>query len=71
MNDWYHYDLETRRRLLAEAGFTRDRERVWSHADGRAVGESVIAALTDAAFARYAGLGLPPPEGVNDEAAAP
>jgi hypothetical protein len=70
MNDWYHYDLETRRRLLEEAGFARDRERVWSHPDGRAVGESVIAALTDAAFARYIGVRLPPEE-TGEEAAAP
>jgi len=38
---------------MADAGFVRDDLRVWSHQDGRAIGESVSAALTDEAFLRF------------------
>lgn len=71
MNNWYRYDLETRRQWLSEAGFTRDRERIWSHADGRAVGESIVAALTDAAFARFLKIELPPRGEVTEAPSAP
>lgn len=67
MNYWYRHDLETRRRWLLDAGFSRNDDRVWSHPDGRAIGESVVVALTDEAFARYLGITLPPPS----EAAPP
>jgi len=38
---------------MADTGFVRDDLRVWSHPDGRAIGESVAAALTDEAFLRF------------------
>jgi hypothetical protein len=56
MNDFYQYALNDRRRLLADAGFSRDDLRIWRHPNGRAIGESVAMALTDAAFFRYLGL---------------
>ncbi len=39
--------------MLADAGFARDDLRIWSHTDGRAIGEGVAAALTDEAFLRF------------------
>jgi hypothetical protein len=48
----YSLEINQRRRLLADAGFARNDQRIWIHPDGRAVGEAVIAALTDAAFCR-------------------
>ncbi|HYE75609.1 MAG TPA: hypothetical protein VEF04_19860 [Blastocatellia bacterium] len=59
MNNWYRYDLETRRQWLIDTGFSRNAERIWSHPDGRAIGESVAVALTDEAFVRFLGLSLP------------
>jgi hypothetical protein len=50
---------------LADAGFTRNDLRIWVHPDGRAVGESVIAAVADEAFFRY--LDIDPPEAVTGE----
>jgi hypothetical protein len=58
-NNYYRLSLEDRRRLLADAGFARDEYRIWSHPDGRALGEGVAIALTDAALLRYLGLDLP------------
>ncbi len=49
----YQFSLQDRFDLLLEAGFTRDDEGIWSHADGRAIGESVVAAITDASLLRY------------------
>ncbi len=51
--DHYKLALTDRRRMLADAGFVRDDLRIWSHSDGRTIGESVAAALTDEAFLRY------------------
>ena len=51
--NFYQLDLSTRRRMLADQGFVRDDTRVWHHLDGRAIGEGVAAALTDAAFCRF------------------
>ncbi len=52
-NNFYTIGLADRRRMLADAGFVRDDLRIWSHPDGRAIGESVSAALTDEAFLRF------------------
>lgn len=52
-SDFYTYHLTDRRRMLADAGFARDELRIWSHPDGRAIGEGVAAALTDEAFLRF------------------
>ncbi|MGH9847666.1 MAG: hypothetical protein ACREEM_53935 [Blastocatellia bacterium] len=60
MNDFYIYGVSDRRRLLADAGFSRDDLKIWSHPDGRTIGEGVATALTDAAFFRY--LGIEPPD---------
>ena len=59
VNSFYRVSLADRRRLLADAGFARDEHKIWSHPDGRAIGESVVAALTDASLFRY--LRLDPP----------
>jgi hypothetical protein len=53
VNKYYRLSVEDRRRLLADAGFTRNAYRIWSHADGRALGDGVTAALTDEALLRY------------------
>lgn len=58
-SDYYQLALTERRRLLIEAGFVRNDLRVWAHADGRAVGEGVACALTDAAFCRFLQIDLP------------
>ena len=52
-SDFYRFRLIDRRRFLADAGFIRNDLRIWSHPDGRAVGEGIISALTDEAFFRY------------------
>ena len=52
-DNFYRFALTDRRRMLADAGFERDDLRIWSHPDGRAIGEGVAAALTDEAFLRY------------------
>ena len=57
--NYYQLDLPTRRRMLADQGFVRDATRVWRHFDGRAIGEGVAAALTDAAFCRFLRLERP------------
>jgi hypothetical protein len=51
--DFYTLVLTDRRRMLADVGFTRDDLRIWSHPDGRAIGEGVAAALSDEAFLRF------------------
>jgi hypothetical protein len=51
--NFYTFVLTDRRRMMADTGFVRDELRVWSHPDGRAIGESVAAALTDEAFLRF------------------
>jgi hypothetical protein len=56
-SDYYKIALTDRRRMLADAGFVRDDLRIWSHADGRAIGEGVAAALTDEAFLRFLKVG--------------
>jgi hypothetical protein len=50
---YYKLAVTDRRRMLADAGFVRDDLRIWSHPDGRAIGEGVATALTDEAFLRY------------------
>lgn len=52
-SNYYTFALTDRRRMLADAGFARDDLRIWSHPDGRAIGEGVAAALTDKAFLRF------------------
>ena len=70
MNENFHQlDLPQRRRMLADAGFVRDATRVWSHQDGRAVGEGVASALADAAFCRYLGVAMSAQTPANTEAA--
>ncbi len=51
--------LDHRRRWLKAAGFVRDARNIWSHPDGRALGEGVAMALTEEALARYLGLDAP------------
>jgi hypothetical protein len=58
-NDFYRLSLSERRRMLADLGFVRDDDRIWRHADGRAIGEGVVGALIDPALLRY--LGVDPP----------
>jgi len=55
--DNYQLGLDKRRELLSVESFSRNEYRVWTHADGRAIGEGVILALIDSAFLRYLGLG--------------
>lgn len=50
---YYQIPLPERLQLLQQDGFTRNDDRVWSHPDGRAIGESVVAAITDESFLRY------------------
>jgi hypothetical protein len=57
--DFYRFSLRDRRRFLADAGFIRNDLHIWSHPDGRAVGEGIASALTDEAFIRY--LEIDPP----------
>jgi len=52
-NNFYTIVLTDRRRMLADAGFARDDLRIWTHPDGRAIGEGVAAALADEAFLRF------------------
>ena len=59
-NSFYRLTLADRRRLLADTGFVRDGHGIWSHPDGRALGEGVAAALTDASLLRYLKVDLPP-----------
>lgn len=58
-NEYYSYEVNERRRLLADLGFSRDDLRIWSHPDGRSIGEGVAAALTDKAFFRFLGIDGP------------
>ena len=53
----YQLELDKRRELLSLANFSLDEYGVWTHPDGRAVGEGVIVALVDSAFLRYLGFG--------------
>ena len=59
INKYYNYGQNERRRMLADAGFSRDDLRIWSHPDGRAIGEGVATALTDDAFFRFIGIERP------------
>ncbi|MGE0127043.1 MAG: hypothetical protein AB7U82_02970 [Blastocatellales bacterium] len=52
-SNFYTFAVTDRRRMLADAGFARDDLRIWSHPDGRAIGEGVAVALTDDAFLRF------------------
>jgi hypothetical protein len=58
-NEFYQLALTDRRRVLADAGFVRNDLRIWTHADGRSIGEGVASALTDEAFLRFLGVQLP------------
>ncbi|MEO7633426.1 MAG: hypothetical protein ABIU20_08525, partial [Blastocatellia bacterium] len=51
--EFYQLALTDRRRMLADAGFVRNDFRIWTHPDGRAIGEGVAAALSDQAFQKY------------------
>jgi hypothetical protein len=53
IENFYKLAITDRRRMLADAGFVRNDLRIWMHADGRSIGESVAAALTDEAFNRF------------------
>ena len=55
----YSLEINQRRRMLADAGFARSDQRIWIHPDGRAVGEAVVAAITDGAFCRLLEVELP------------
>jgi hypothetical protein len=58
-NDYYQYDSFTRHKLFAAAGFICDELHIWSHPDGRAIGDGVASALTDEAFFRFLKIDLP------------
>ena len=58
-NRYYKYGVNDRRRMLADAGFSRDDLRIWTHHDGREIGEGVATALTDEAFFRFLGIERP------------
>jgi len=60
--DYYQYDPSARRRLFADAGFVCDDLHIWSHPDGRAIGDGVASALTDEAFFRFLKIDLPDTE---------
>ena len=51
--NYYQVSLIDRRRLLADLGFIRGTDLIWRHADGRAIGEGVMAAIVDRALCRY------------------
>lgn len=55
----YTLELNLRRRMLADAGFVRSDQRIWIHSDGRAIGEAVAGALSDAAFCRFLQIEMP------------
>ncbi len=59
LEDHYQHNVAERRRLLADHGFVRGEDHIWRHTDGRAIGEGVMSALIDRAFARYLGVDLP------------
>ncbi len=65
INYYYQFDDTERRRLLADAGFSRDERRIWSHSDGRSIGEGVAFALADEPFLRFLGVDLPEVEEVD------
>lgn len=65
-NDYYQLPLTDRRRMLADEGFVRSDLRIWQHADGRAIGEGVAAALTDAAFHRFLNIEAPAEQKTRD-----
>jgi hypothetical protein len=58
-SEFYRFGMIDRRRFLADAGFNRDDMRIWTHPDGRAVGEGIASALTDEAFFRFLKIDLP------------
>ena len=64
--DYYQFPLTQRRRMLADEGFARNDLRIWQHNDGRAIGEGVAAALTDAAFHRFLNSAAPAEEKTRD-----
>jgi hypothetical protein len=53
IDDYYKLSPTDRRRMMADAGFVRDDLRIWSHPDGRTIGDGVASALTDEAFLRF------------------
>ncbi|HQR35045.1 MAG TPA: hypothetical protein PLK30_20075 [Blastocatellia bacterium] len=57
--EFYQLALTERRRALADIGFVRNDLRIWTHPDGRSIGEGVVTALTDEAFFRFLGIELP------------
>ncbi|MCI0662660.1 MAG: hypothetical protein L0220_16460 [Acidobacteria bacterium] len=69
---YYQYDPSARRKFFAEAGFICDDLHIWSHPDGRAIGDGVASALTDEAFFRFLKIDLPehepcqPPSSISD-----
>jgi hypothetical protein len=69
-DDYYQITLTERRRLLTEAGYVRNDLRVWVHKDGRAIGEAVAAALTDAAFYRFLRIEAPAQQNAQDATAS-
>lgn len=56
---FYRLDTAERRRMMADAGFVRQLSRVWSHPDGRSIGEAVLLSLADEPFLRFLRLPLP------------
>ena len=63
---FYRYDSTARRRLLADAGFTRHKDRTWQHPDGRSIGEGVAFALADEPFFKFLGLEIPASETLSE-----
>jgi len=66
---YYRVEAVERRRMLADAGFVRHRDRTWSHPDGRSIGEGVAMALADLPFFRFLGVDptAVPPEMDSDD----
>ena len=57
---FYRYSATERRLIMADTGFVRGDDRIWSHPDGHSIGEGVALALADEAFFRF--LKIRPPE---------
>lgn len=57
--NYYQYGGHDRRRLMADAGFERDDQKIWRSPDGRSIGEGVALALVDSAFFRFLGVDRP------------
>lgn len=67
---FYQITRPERDQLLLQEGFVKDEERIWRHPDGRAIGDSIVTALTDDSFVRYLGAADTATEQVGENAKA-